>query len=452
MRFGLGAPDNSYLPFCGLGALILFFALTGLSFKASAQGSAECLSCHERQNLAGSVHSEIACTSCHAKIKAFPHPAKRDPVDCSACHGKATADVGESVHSQKVPAPGKSPYCASCHGSHDIKPAKALSPTRCQGCHQEPFAKYKDSVHGRARLKGEIGPATCADCHEGHRILKKDDPRSTVYHLNLPRTCARCHADPALVKRFSIPIANVYQLYLDSIHGRAITKSGLLVAANCSDCHGAHDIKTKTEKDSSVFRDNIHRTCGKCHAGIDAVYVESVHGKLASKGGAGPVCTDCHTAHQIARTEVEAWKLDIVKECGTCHQTRLTSYRDTYHGKVTSLGYTRVARCSDCHGAHDILPSSDPKSRLSSANILSTCQRCHPGVGPKFARYLPHADHKDRTRYPALYYAYIFMTTLLVGVFGFFGIHLGLWIFRHSWDWKKKRWKRAPPRKDISSD
>jgi hypothetical protein len=36
--------------------------------------------------------------------------------------------------------------------------------------------------------------------------------------------------------------------------------------------------------------------------------------------------------------------LDIVKECGTCHEDLFRTYRDTYHGQVTSLGFTRTAR------------------------------------------------------------------------------------------------------------
>jgi nitrate/TMAO reductase-like tetraheme cytochrome c subunit len=60
----------------------------------------------------------------------------------------------------------------------------------------------------------------------------------------------------------------VYQLYMDSIHGRALTRSGLLVAANCSDCHGAHEIKPRAEPTSRVFRANVPKTCGACHAGI----------------------------------------------------------------------------------------------------------------------------------------------------------------------------------------
>jgi cytochrome b subunit of formate dehydrogenase len=44
--------------------------------------------------------------------------------------------------------------------------------------------------------------------------------------------------------------------------------------------------------------------------------------------------------------------------------------------------------------------------------------------------FMPHADHKDREHYPALYWSFVGMTALLVLVFTFFGLHTLLWLFR----------------------
>ncbi|MBI2369382.1 MAG: hypothetical protein HYV08_03945, partial [Deltaproteobacteria bacterium] len=123
----------------------------------------------------------------------------------------------------------------------------------------------------------------------------------------------------------------------------------------------------------------------------------------------------------------ESWKLEIVKECGTCHAESLRTYRDTFHGQVTALGFTRVARCSDCHGAHGIRPSRDPRSPVHLANRVATCRKCHASANVNFAKYDPHADPDNRARNPLLYYAARFMTWLLAGVFGFFGVHTALW-------------------------
>ncbi|MBI4011436.1 MAG: cytochrome c3 family protein, partial [Candidatus Rokubacteria bacterium] len=150
------------------------------------------------------------------------------------------------------------------------------------------------------------------------------------------------------------------------------------------------------------------------------------------KGGnpLAPVCTDCHTAHQIRRVEAEAWKLEIVRECGTCHAESLRTYRDTFHGQVTALGFTRTARCSDCHGAHTVRPVRDRASMVNPANRVATCRKCHPDANENFARFDPHADPDNPTRNPWLYRAARFMRWLLVGTFAFFGLHTAVWGIR----------------------
>ncbi|HET8577836.1 MAG TPA: hypothetical protein VFO18_12095, partial [Methylomirabilota bacterium] len=363
-----------------------------------------------------------------------PHDSPLPPVRCAGCHDKASAALGEGIHGSRAAAVGKSraPACSACHGTHEVRPAAAMSIETCAACHARQVQVYRGSVHGRSRQRGDSEAATCQSCHgAAHTVLAKSDPRSSTYHLNLPRTCAQCHADPELAKRHNIPIANVYQLYMDSIHGRAVSRSGLLVAANCSDCHGTHEIQPHTEATSRVFPANVPKTCGACHAGVLAAYAQSVHGRAAAKGvSTAPVCTDCHTAHQIRRVEGAPWQLDVIRECGSCHAESLRTYRDTFHGKVTALGFTRVAKCADCHGAHTILPASDPASAVSTAKLVATCRQCHPGATARFAEFHPHADPESKERFPKLYYSYLFMTALLIGTFGLFGLHTLLWLPR----------------------
>jgi hypothetical protein len=120
----------------------------------------------------------------------------------------------------------------------------------------------------------------------------------------------------------------------------------------------------------------------------------------------------------------------VIRECGTCHAESLETYRDTFHGKATTLGLARTAKCADCHGAHDVQPASDPRSRVARANIVATCRQCHPAATPAFAQFHPHADVQNRERFPRLYWASLLMTGLLAGVFGFFGLHTLLWLPR----------------------
>jgi hypothetical protein len=94
---------------------------------------------------------------------------------------------------------------------------------------------------------------------------------------------------------------------------------------------------------------------------------------------------------------------------------------------VTSLGFRTVAGCADCHGAHEILPASDPRSPIAPKNLVRTCGKCHENATANFVKYDPHANKHDRAHYPLLYLASRTMSILLLGVFGFFGLHTSLW-------------------------
>ena len=121
----------------------------------------------------------------------------------------------------------------------------------------------------------------------------------------------------------------------------------------------------------------------------------------------------------------------ILEECGTCHERETETYFDTYHGKVSLLtGGEKTAKCSDCHGSHDILPAFYSRSNLHRNNVVETCRKCHPGSNRKFTGYLTHATHHDRDKYPYLFYTFWAMTFLLVGTFVFFGLHTMFWIPR----------------------
>jgi cytochrome b subunit of formate dehydrogenase len=169
--------------------------------------------------------------------------------------------------------------------------------------------------------------------------------------------------------------------------------------------------------------------------GIEKTFNASVHGQALARGGRnGPVCTDCHSAHQIEAPGGNHFKARSDERCGRCHQDRLERYNETYHGKAMALGRPNVApdvaACYDCHGYHDVQPRANPASHLSQANIVATCQKCHPGATASFAQYAPHANPMDGRNYPALHWTFVAMTSLLVGVFAFFGAHTGLWLFR----------------------
>src|SRR5262249_39982884 len=165
--------------------------------------------------------------------------------------------------------------------------------------------------------------------------------------------------------------------------------------------------------------------------GVRATCAAGTQGAALKKGSAiARVCVDCHAAPAIARTDTDAWRLVVTSECGTCHERVVDSFRRTFHGKVTELGFTRVAACADCHGAHDILPAADPASTVSRARRVETCRRCHAGANARFVEYDPHPDPSDYSRGAVLWWANRFYWVLIPGCFGFFGLHSALWYWR----------------------
>jgi cytochrome b subunit of formate dehydrogenase len=372
---------------------------------AEAIPNSECLDCHQAPDkpstvkkkgrdieilrpeaFGKSVHGKLSCTDCHAGITETPHDSKLPPAQCASCHAEASKE-------------------------------------------------YATSIHGVSHALGKSDAATCASCHGTHEIMPVKDRNSPVYKLNLPATCAKCHEDSRMNAEYRMKTTEAAKSYVDSIHGQALMQKGLIVAPGCNDCHGTHTIKRGIDQSSSTNHRHIADTCGRCHVGIEETYNQSIHGQLLAKGDKrGPVCSDCHTSHEIEKPSSPHFKSVSDQRCGRCHEDRLEHYRDTYHGKAMALGKPNVAAdvaaCYDCHGHHDVYKVSDPRSRLSKDNIVSTCAKCHPGVGPKFTEYKPHANPLDQQNYPILNKVFLFMTTLLISVFAFFGAHTALWLVR----------------------
>ena len=363
-----------------LGSLLLMGALLG-GFAAAKNppkmSDAECLACHADAGLTrevngkqvsldvhqdkfkASAHGVFGCTDCHTDIKAFPHD----------------------------PAP-KKPDCASCHADE--------------------AAAYGRGFHAKAIKDGDSKAATCLDCHGGvHELLPASDPNSRVSHLNIPATCGSCHGQK-FVMESSGHSAEPFLLYQQSVHGKNIA-GGNAKAAVCTDCHGTHEILSANNPKSSIFKFNVPNTCGQCHSDVRQEFTASIHGQAVSRGNwQAPVCTDCHGIHSIkAPTDPSSSvaALALAKTtCARCHEgerlasefgapsRRASTYMASYHGLASKLGSTVVANCASCHGVHNILPSTDPRSMVNRANLAKTCGQCHPGASDKFIQGKVHID------------------------------------------------------------
>lgn len=368
----------------------------------------KCMECHGDPAKAGKhlfdleayragVHGDRDCTDCHDGFDAHPHPKDAKPMACTECHDDAAKAVGASKHKKAVEPPADTP------------PAP-----------------------------GESRAPSCVACHGGaHAIRKATDPQSRLYPLNVPLTCGACHFAPDA--RGDAEVAKVMRdKYTDDTHSKGLLQSGLVVTATCVTCHGGHHVVDTKDPTSPVHPDHVSETCGKCHAGILRQYRESVHGRTkrgepgkTANGHEPATCTNCHKPHHI-RDPLTAgdFKRLVMDTCGECHDDRLGTYRGTYHGRVSHLGFEGVASCTDCHTAHEILPTADPKSSVHETHRAQTCAKCHAGATDRFATYAVHADPDDRHGWPVLYWARTIMTALIVGVWCLAGLHILLWFLR----------------------
>ena len=218
--------------------------------------------------------------------------------------------------------------CETCHTGYNpnTHPAGIVKPD-CTSCHAEQGSDYALGVHGQARKKGNDSAPDCGTCHGGaHELLH---PSSPAFRTAAPDTCGMCHSDVA-------------DQYRASVHGKAVAR-GVTQAPICNDCHGEHKIIKPENAASTVNGAHIRETCGNCHGDV----------RLSRKFG--------------------------------LPSDRIISFDSSYHGLAAKAGSQSVANCASCHGVHNILPSSDPKSTINARNLPATCGKCHPGAGSRFA-------------------------------------------------------------------
>jgi hypothetical protein len=414
-----------------------------------------CSKCHTQIEL---VHRKIirgelwekeshilpACVDCHQphKVRKVFYTQGMADKDCLRCHEQQDVKSSKDGHSlfvdTKILAYSRHMKiaCSQCHTgvspSHRRACETLTQKVDCSACHAEIGDEYKQSMHGTLFAQNDVNAPTCKECHGTHSVRGKQDPLSPTFPTKIPTLCARCHREGQKAAiRYQGDEHAIVEHYVESIHGKGLLKSGLTVTATCTDCHTAHRELPWRSPTSSVNPNNISSTCGRCHHGIEEQYRKSIHSREITKTEKElPVCSECHTAHTIRRADEQGFKLEIMNTCGRCHNEIARTYFDTYHGKVSQLGYVKTAKCYDCHGAHDILPNWDPKSHLSRQNVVATCQKCHPGANRRFAGYLTHATHHDPKKYPWLYWTFRGMTALLIITFVVGGLHTMLWLPR----------------------
>jgi len=385
-----------------------------------------------------------ACTDCHQ-----PHMIRRTSLvlgtsdrECLKCHEKEDVvktiegqSISMTVHKEDIQnTVHRNIPCVKCHTDIDPqrhRPCETAGRVDCSNCHAQIAEDYFESKHGEAYVQKNPDSPYCTDCHGRHTVLSHLDDRDKTYRSNIPQLCGDCHGRLASPDSLETAYGNALVDYSSSVHGQGLIKKGLLPSAVCTDCHSTHYILNHDAEESSTNHKNLPATCATCHQGIYKAFENSIHSPTVSKTNEKlPNCEDCHSAHQIRQIEQDQFMTEVTHQCGSCHADLSETYTETIHGKAYTLGYLKAAKCSDCHGSHDILKVDDPDSHTGFRRVVTTCQKCHPDANRRFTGYLTHATHHDKQKYPILYFTFWTMTFLLIGVFGFFGLHTLLWMPR----------------------
>lgn len=353
--------------------------------------------------------------------------------------------MGLPVAAQSVAAPPvlSNATCLSCHDAGQKAPQVPAAEGKTRPLHGIAPDKFGKSVHATMQ---------CVSCHTeitDNPEQGKAHERDTTQFVKKP-DCASCHQElwDQTQKRGRAAerpglgvVARNIEAYQKSFHARPSADDKTKPNATCDNCHDTHGFKVppKNTPEHTQWRLSIPATCGAtCHTDQLEAYQGSVHGQENSKNmlAQAAVCSDCHSAHSITNTSGSPFKLAVTANCGTCHTAQSGSYKDTFHGKINTLGYSYTAKCYDCHGSHQILRVDNPKSSVHPDNRMKTCQTCHnpkkglPDVPPGFASFQPHGNAADFKHSPQMWIAFQMMAGLLIGTFAFFWLHTGFWFYR----------------------
>jgi formate dehydrogenase gamma subunit len=398
-----------------------------------------------------------------AALAAGAAPADKPDQRCLTCHNTVVGKGGAAGH---VVGPLKSPAafigsahqalsCLDCHPGTQPQRHPVLPATRpCSDCHRP---EGHENGYRTAPLITQLHSGQpphspdCDSCHGHHRIGRVDDPDSTVYWRNIPGLCGNCHANTGLAG-----VAPQVPGYTESVHGRIAARGGTQRPAVCSDCHQLHKVEQhagRTPGQTTLIPPRALReqVCGSCHGRISQEYHASVHGQAVARGVTdAPVCTDCHGEHGVQPAQSAGSPVapaHVVATCSRCHgnltyvrlhklpETQVTSYRESYHGQANEYGDVEVAHCASCHGTHDILAASSPRSAVNVRNLAQTCGKCHPGAGDTFPitriHVAPHLSEKDLLLLLQALYILI-----ILGSGAGFMAYIGLDLFAH---WRLKQ-------------
>jgi cytochrome b subunit of formate dehydrogenase len=298
---------------------------------------------------------------------------------CVTCHAGAT--TAGSVHEGR--------RCVDCH--RDAKPERHthLDPPACGSCHVDEAGNVARAIHGVKAAEGDTEAPSCVTCHGGHEIRHAADPQSRTHPLKVAGLCMGCHGNAEFLKGRNLSIALDETLYQASVHGRPSSSRGLAISATCIDCHNAHDIRPRNDPGSRIHFTQLAKTCGRCHASAATEYLESSHGRSGQRGAhEAPVCSDCHGEHAVLPSSDPRSLTHRVRIgqmlCLGCHD------RPALARKFGLSGGRGASFLDSYHGLAS-------RGGSTAAAVCTDCHGTHRILGVHDPRSTIHADNRTAT-------------------------------------------------------
>jgi predicted CXXCH cytochrome family protein len=331
-----------------------------------------------------SLEGRSACLTCHGVAGLHPYPqshAGRPESGCLTCHVPAAAPNAPTTGASTLPAGVQT--CLSCHKQTDLSMTLSSGQKLSLFVDGEVFLK---SMHGARGLE-------CTACHPTNNVYPHPAIKAaTERELNrgiVQQACASCHQTE-------------YAQYKDSVHGKALLQDNNLDVPSCTDCHGTHNIANPTTK---LFRADSPDLCSTCHA----------NSKLMGKYG---------ISANVTKTYFNDFHGTTIRLQSEQHPPDITAYQ---------------AVCYDCHGIHDIKMVNDPSSTVVKANLVKTCQKCHPNADTNFPTAWTAHYEPNLQKWPLVYFVNIFYKILIPLTIGGMVVFVGLDMTRSFINKRKSR-------------
>lgn len=237
-----------------------------------------CLSCHEKQITGTSFGGDLSKTKlAQEQLCQECHFHGNNPDANKSKTNALIPDHTYSLHNKLLKnGMGNAASCINCHEKHLVLPVlnpdskvsvKNITAT-CGGCHNEIMKLYKSGIHSKKASEGNKEAPLCDDCHNEH-------PGNDIKNLSaIADVCADCHKPVKLNDKFAGAV-KILSVFSASYHGLSETGSTATLS-KCGTCHGVHDVVPSEDPASPVNKNNLVKTCGKCHpsAAVDFASVE----------------------------------------------------------------------------------------------------------------------------------------------------------------------------------